>query len=156
MPAEQVKWTLPLTAHQGSLGIMRASPRPEGTPDVLRIFLRRRQRLTDAAANTAGLLHRLESEIAQEQALQFGAAAIGFIGAILGLAVSSAFVLLPAFAIATLGQYLLQGWCPPLALLARLGLRSSAEIDSERYALTASLSRTREPHFSATAVAEAD
>jgi hypothetical protein len=124
--------------------------------DVLRPFLSRRQRRTDTTANTAGLLHRLESEIDQEQVLQFGTAAIGFIGAILSLTLSSAFVLLPAFAIATLGQYLVQGWCPPLTLLARLGLRSSAEIDSERYALTASLDETREPHFSATGVAEAD
>jgi hypothetical protein len=123
---------------------------------VLRILLRRRQRRTDTAIDAAARLHRLESEIDQEQALQFGTAAVGFVGAILSLTVSSAFVLLPAFAVATLGQYLVQGWCPLLALLARLGLRSSAEIDGERYALAVSLGETREPHFSATAVAEAD
>ena len=123
---------------------------------MLSILLRRRQRRTDTAIDAAARLHRLESEIDQEQALQFGTAAVGFVGAILSLTVSSAFVLLPAFAVATLGQYLVQGWCPLLALLARLGLRSSAEIDGERYALAVSLGETREPHFSATAVAEAD
>jgi hypothetical protein len=136
---------------------MRGNPTaPEGSLDVLRTLLRRQERPMDTSAGAAARLHRLEVEIDQEQALQFGAAAIGFIGAVLSLTVSSAFVLLPALAIAALGQYLVQGWCPPLALLARLGLRSSAEIDSERYALAASLGETREPRFSATAGAEAD
>jgi hypothetical protein len=107
---------------------------------------------TDAAAR----LRHVESEIDQEQAMQFGAAAVGFIGAILSLTVSSGFVLLPAFAVATLGQYLVQGWCPPLALLARLGLRSSAEIDGERYALAAALDESRVPQLSQTLGAEAD
>jgi hypothetical protein len=124
---------------------------------VLRYLLSHLDRRAAAGADAATRLRRIETEIDQEQALQFGAAAIGFVGAILSLTLSSAFALLPAFAIATLAQYLVQGWCPPLALLARLGLRSSAEIDSERYALMASLGETREPHFSPiTAGAEAD
>jgi hypothetical protein len=108
------------------------------------------------SAATAARLHRLDHELDQELALQLGAAAISFIGALLSLAINPAFILLPAFAVATLGQYLVQGWCPLLMLMAQLGLRSSAEIESERYALAASLDETREPHFSTTAGAEAD
>ena len=116
---------------------------------------------TSAARSTAGAtpspatarLRELDREWGQEQALQFGAAAVGFVGAELSLTVSSAFALLPAFAFATLAQYLIQGWCPPLVLLARFGLRSSSEIDRERYALTASVGEAQEPRLPETAAA---
>ncbi len=96
-------------------------------------------------------LRQLDREWDQEHALQFGAAAIGFLGAVLSLTINSAFVLLPAFAFATLAQYLIQGWCPPLVLLARVGLRSSSEIDRERYALAASVGEAHEPRLAAAA-----
>jgi hypothetical protein len=75
---------------------------------------------------------------------------------VLSLTVNRGFALLPAFAVATLAQYLIQGWCPPLVLLARLGLRSSSEIDRERYALTASVGEAYEPRLPETAAAGAD
>ncbi|HEX9172508.1 MAG TPA: hypothetical protein VF861_07590, partial [Telluria sp.] len=37
----------------------------------------------------------------------------------------------PAFMV----QHALQGWCPPLAVLRRLGLRTVKEINDERFAL---------------------
>ena len=114
------------------------------------------RRRASASAETSARLHRLEHELDQEHALQFGAAAIGVAGAVLGLAVNRSFVLLPALAIATLVQYLVQGWCPPLPLLARLGLRTRAEIEGERYALAAALDETREPHLAADIGAGAD
>jgi len=130
---------------------------PRGEPDLLP---------TAAARRTAGAalplspatarLRQLDREWDQEQALQFGAAAIGFLGALLSLTVNSAFALLPAFAFASLAQYLIQGWCPPLVLLARLGLRSSSEIDRERYALSASVGEAHEPRLKETAAAGAD
>lgn len=106
---------------------------------------------TQAASPAASRLRQLDREWDQEQALQFGAAAVGFLGAVLSLTVSSAFALLPAFAFATLAQYLIQGWCPPLVLLARVGLRSSNEIDRERYALSASFGEAQEPRLAAAA-----
>jgi len=130
---------------------------PRGEPDLLP---------TPAARSRAGAalpsspatarLRRLDREWDQERALQFGAAAVGFLGAVLSLTVNSAFALLPAFAFATLAQYLIQGWCPPLILLARIGLRSSREIDRERYALSASVGDAHEPRLPETATAGAD
>ena len=117
-------------------------------------------RSTGGAAITASpataRLRQLDREWDQEQALQFGAAALGFLGAVLSLTISSAFALLPAFAFATLAQYLIQGWCPPLVLLSRIGLRSSSEIDRERYALNASVGEAHEPPLPETAAAGAD
>ena len=34
-------------------------------------------------------------------------------------------------------QHALQGWCPPVPVFRRLGVRTTAEIDRERYALKA-------------------
>ena len=42
----------------------------------------------------------------------------------------------PPTAVATfLLQHAVQGWCPPVGLLRRLGVRTEREIDEERYAL---------------------
>jgi hypothetical protein len=97
------------------------------------------------AAGSTARLRQLDRELDQEQALQMGAAGLGFLGAILSFTVNPAFALLPAMAFATLGQYAIQGWCPPVALLARLGLRSSKEIDRERYALAAEITEPALP-----------
>lgn len=34
-------------------------------------------------------------------------------------------------------QHAIQGWCPPLPILRRLGFRTAEEINQERYALKA-------------------
>lgn len=41
----------------------------------------------------------------------------------------------PAFVAGFLLQHAVQGWCPPLPVLRRLGFRTQPEIDYERYAL---------------------
>ena len=92
-----------------------------------------------AARGAAARLRQLDQELDQEQALQIGAAALGFVGAMLSVTVSVIFALLPVLAFAALGQFALQGWSPALLLVQRLGLRSSRDIDGERYALTATL-----------------
>lgn len=106
----------------------------------------------EPASGTTARLRQLDREMDQEQALQFGAAALGFIGALLSLTVNGAFALLPALAFAMLAQYVLQGWCPPLILLERLGLRSSSDIDRERYVLAAAVGDSQEPRLAGDAV----
>jgi hypothetical protein len=120
-------------------------------PQAPAASIRSKAGATHPVSPTTTRLRQLDREWDQEQALQFGAAAIGFLGAVLSLTVNSAFVLLPAFAFATLAQYLIQGWCPPLVLLARAGLRSGSEIDRERYALAASVVEAHEPRLAAAA-----
>ena len=99
------------------------------------------------AAGSAARLRQLDRELDQEQALQIGAAGLGFLGAILAVTVSGIFALLPAMAVVALGQYAVQGWCPPVALLARLGLRSNKEIDRERYAIVATFEEPAIPNM---------
>ena len=78
---------------------------------------------------------QLEREWDIERTLEANAASVSLIGLGLGLFVDRRFFLLPAAVAAFLLQHALQGWCPPLPLLRRLGLRTSAEIHNEIIAL---------------------
>ena len=56
-------------------------------------------------------------------------------GLALGIFVDRRFLVLPVAVAAFLLQHALQGWCPPLPLLRRLGVRTTAEIHQEILAL---------------------
>ena len=47
------------------------------------------------------------------------------------------FFMLPAAVAGFLLQHAVQGWCPPVPVLRRLGFRTASEIDEERYVLKA-------------------
>jgi len=78
---------------------------------------------------------QLQREWDIERTLEANAASASLVGLALGLFVDRRFLLLPAAVAAFLLQHALQGWCPPLPLLRRLGLRTSAEIHDEIIAL---------------------
>ena len=82
-------------------------------------------------------LDELDREWNIERALESNAAALSLIGLSLGTFVSRKWYLFPAVISAFLLQHGLQGWCPPLALFRRLGIRTAAEIEYERYLLKA-------------------
>jgi hypothetical protein len=46
---------------------------------------------------------------------------------------------LPGVVLSFLLQHALQGWCPPLPILRRMGVRTRGEIDQEKYELKALL-----------------
>lgn len=47
------------------------------------------------------------------------------------------FYLLPTAVAGFLLQHAVQGWCPPMPVFRRLGVRTATEIEEERYALKA-------------------
>ena len=67
--------------------------------------------------------------------LEANASTLAFIGTLLGAFVSPYWLILPALVTLFLFQHAVQGWCPPLPVLRKLGFRTSREIDTERYAL---------------------
>jgi hypothetical protein len=79
-------------------------------------------------------IRELEREWDVERALESNAAAVIIAGVGLGF-MNRRFLALPMVAAAFLLQHALQGWCPPLPLLRRLGIRTSAEIHDEIIAL---------------------
>ena len=82
-------------------------------------------------------LEELDREWDIERLLEANAATAVLLGVTLGTTVDRRFFYFPAVVGAFLLQHALQGWCPPVPLFRRLGVRTSAEIDYERYALKA-------------------
>lgn len=82
-------------------------------------------------------LRELDEEWDIERTLETNAASLALFGTVMGIAASRKFLLLPAAVTGFLLQHALQGWCPPVPLFRRLGVRTQAEIEAERYALKA-------------------
>lgn len=82
-------------------------------------------------------LRALDREWDVERLLQANASVIVLLGLALGATVSRKFLLLPAGVFTFFAQHALQGWCPPIPVFRRLGVRTQREIERERYALKA-------------------
>lgn len=72
-----------------------------------------------------------------ERVLETNATALALSGAVLGLTVNRKWFLLTCGVMACLAQHAAQGWCPPVPVLRRFGVRTQSELDQERYALKA-------------------
>ena len=82
-------------------------------------------------------IKELDIEWDVERTLEANAASLALLGLGLGAFVDRRFFLIPAIVTSFLLQHAIQGWCPPLPVLRRLGFRTAREIDIERYALKA-------------------
>lgn len=80
-------------------------------------------------------LAELDREWDIERTLEANAATAVLVGVTLGATVDRKFFYFPAVVAGFLLQHAIQGWCPPLPLFRRLGFRTQAEIEEERYAL---------------------
>jgi hypothetical protein len=70
-----------------------------------------------------------------ERILQTMAASFSLTGIALSLTVDRRWILLPGIVLSFLLLHAFQGWCPPVPVLRRLGVRTQEEIDRELYAL---------------------
>lgn len=94
------------------------------------------------AASREQILKRideLDRERDIERALEVNASSLALTGLALGVTVNRRWLALPAVVMAFLFQHGVQGWCPPLPVLRRLGFRTRGEIDREKYELKAFL-----------------
>jgi hypothetical protein len=80
-------------------------------------------------------LQELDEEWDIERAIEANAGAVTLLGLTFGLLGRSRWFLLPAAASGFWLQHAVQGWCPPIPVLRRLGYRTSFEIEQERQAL---------------------
>jgi hypothetical protein len=80
-------------------------------------------------------IEELDKEWDIERWLECNASALAFGGVALSLVRGRKWLLLPAFVLPMLFYHAVQGWCPPVPLLRRLGVRTQQEIDAEKYAL---------------------
>jgi hypothetical protein len=93
-----------------------------------------------ASAGPAEIDHRLQEldqEWDVERFLETMAPSITLVGLMLGATTSRKWLILPLAVQSFFLQHALQGWCPPLPVLRRLGVRTTGEINQERVALKA-------------------
>ena len=81
----------------------------------------------------------LDHEWDVERVLEVNASTLALSGLALGVTVNKKWLVVPGVVLSFLLQHGLQGWCPPLPILRRLGVRTRGEIDREKYALKESL-----------------
>jgi hypothetical protein len=79
----------------------------------------------------------LDREWDVERYLQMNAGLVSLSGIVLGAWVSRRFLVLPAAVFGFFFQHAAQGWCPPLPVFRRIGVRTRREINKEKYALKA-------------------
>lgn len=82
-------------------------------------------------------IHDLEREWDMERLLETNASALAFTGLVLGVIRNSKWLFLPGIVLPFLLQHAVQGWCPPVPLFRRLGVRTREEIEREKFALKA-------------------
>ena len=82
-------------------------------------------------------LAQLDREWDIERVLELNAAVLALGGTVLGMMRDRRYLVLPLAVTGFLVQHALQGWCPPVPLLRRVGVRTAAEIASERASLKA-------------------
>lgn len=87
---------------------------------------------SDALTRRIGALDR---EWDVERWLEVIAPTLAMGGIVLGMTRDRRWLLMPAMVLPFLLQHAVSGWCPPLPVLRRLGVRTREEIDRERYAL---------------------
>jgi hypothetical protein len=92
---------------------------------------------TSGPDSIARRIEQLDEEWNIERALEANAAVAMLVGLGLGITVSRKLLVIPAIVGGFLLQHALQGWCPPVPIMRRLGFRTPSEIAREKYALKA-------------------
>jgi hypothetical protein len=78
---------------------------------------------------------QLEREWDVERLLEANASSLALTSLVLGLTVNKKWLVLSGGIMGFLLLHALQGWCPPIPLIRRLGVRTRGEIDREKFAL---------------------
>ena len=92
---------------------------------------------SEGSAAIDARIDELDREWGIERTLEMNAGAFAFTGLLLGAIVSRKWLILPAIVGAFLMQHAVHGWCPPIELFRKMGVRTRSEIDREKYALKA-------------------
>ncbi|GAA4442679.1 hypothetical protein GCM10023188_42660 [Pontibacter saemangeumensis] len=117
---------------------VRRSSTDEANQEVDQQTLKSIRHYEDADPETiAHRLRELDREWDIERVLEVNASTLALSGLVLGVLKDKRWFLLPGVVTTFLLQHGLQGWCPPLPVLRKFGIRTRREVDEERYALKA-------------------
>jgi hypothetical protein len=85
--------------------------------------------LADADRETISRhIDQLDREWDVERVLQTNASILALSGVMLGASVNRKFLVLPAAVLSFFLQHAVQGWCPPVLVFRRMGIRTRQEI----------------------------
>lgn len=87
------------------------------------------------AAEISGRIEELEREWDMERLLETNASILALSGVALAALHSKKWLIVPGVVTSFLFQHAVQGWCPPVPVFRRLGVRTRKEIEREKYAL---------------------
>jgi len=142
-----MSFTLGIRSIMESSGVEKRDPATQGnrvrrhtSPDVLEEIDRRiRENIYYYSQQPADVISQrirdLEAEWSIERWLEANAAALAFSGTLLGVTVNRKWLAIPLIVSGFLFQHAVQGWCPPMPVLRRKGVRTRGEIDEEKFAL---------------------
>ncbi|MFT0546226.1 hypothetical protein ACMHYO_07730 [Allopusillimonas ginsengisoli] len=131
---------LPHEAIRASADRVRRSTKPQVNEQIDSQTETNIRRYADSDKTTIRRrIHGLDEEWDVERVLEVNASTLALTGLVLGMAVNRKWLYLTGGVLTFLLQHGLQGWCPPLPVLRRLGIRTRGEIDREKYALKAFL-----------------
>jgi hypothetical protein len=128
---------------KGKMEYMAKGRVEENTPSHIneKINMEIQQRLMIYARRDRSAISKrikeLEEEWDIERILELNAASFSLLGAVMGVFVNRKWLFLTGAVAAFLIQHAVQGWCPPISLFRRLGVRTKAEIEREKNALKA-------------------
>jgi hypothetical protein len=80
-------------------------------------------------------LRELDEEWDIERVLALNSSGLSLFGLAMGILGSRKWMLVTLVVQGFFLQHTLQGWCPPMPLFRRMGIRTQAEIEAERHAL---------------------
>lgn len=80
-------------------------------------------------------IEALDREWSIERWIEANASSLALTGLVLGAATDRKWLLLTGGVLGFLLLHAIQGWCPPVPALRRLGVRTRGEIDAEKFAL---------------------
>jgi len=83
------------------------------------------------------LIADLDDEWDIERWLETNASILALSGTLMGIFVNRKFLIVPCLVLPFLLQHAIQGWCPPVPLFRRKGVRTRREIETEKNALKA-------------------
>lgn len=90
----------------------------------------------DADENmVASRIRKLNGEWNTEKVLEVNAASVIILSSLIGLLRGRGYFLLTGLVSLFLLKHALEGWCPPLPIIRRMGIRTSEEIDHEKTVL---------------------
>lgn len=80
-------------------------------------------------------IQELDREWDIERWLEASASTLGLAGVLLGATRNKRWLALPGVVLPFLMLHVVEGWCPPIPVFRRLGVRTRSEIDAEKFAL---------------------